>query len=310
MKGWEGRVDAEDGILGLRWHQVVQETDHGSAKGIWFIGYCSDEGIRRNQGRIGSKDGPAALRQVMSNLAHRPDEFLFDAGDIQVTGNALEAAQEAYAMVVKVLLEDGSKPIGLGGGHDIAWASWQGLVGSQIVKPGDRVGILNLDAHFDMREYPVCTSGTSFAMILPDAAKRGIHAEYRAYGISEPSNTLALFERANQAGVVYKLDTECGVESIPRHRAELEGWCSQLDHVYLSICLDILPASVAPGVSAPAAYGVSPEVIEAFISVVAGSGKLRVADVAELCPRLDIDSRTARVAGRLIWRIVRSWSGQ
>ncbi|MEC7181210.1 MAG: formimidoylglutamase, partial [Bdellovibrionota bacterium] len=32
-----------------------------------LLGFCSDEGVRRNQGRVGSKDGPLALRKALRN---------------------------------------------------------------------------------------------------------------------------------------------------------------------------------------------------------------------------------------------------
>jgi formiminoglutamase len=79
---------------------------------------------------------------------------------------------------------------------------------------------------------------------------------------------------------------------------------SDVDLVYLTIDLDVLPAAVAPGVSAPAAYGVPAETIQFVCDAVAASGKLAVCDVAELNPSFDIDNRTARTAARLIHRIV------
>ncbi|EGD07958.1 MULTISPECIES: arginase family protein [Stenotrophomonas] len=46
------------------------------------------------------------------------------------------------------------------------------------------------------------------------------------------------------------------------------------------------------------------EVLEALLDLVMASGKVRVVDVAELCPPLDPDQATARVAARLIHRMV------
>lgn len=65
-----------------------------------------------------------------------------------------------------------------------------------------------------------------------------------------------------------------------------------------------LPASVAPGVSAPAGLGVPAHVILAACQAAAASGKLRHADVVELNPAFDVDSRTARTAARLIHTIL------
>lgn len=70
--------------------------------------------------------------------------------------------------------------------------------------------------------------------------------------------------------------------------------------IHLSIDLDVLPAATAPGVSAPAAYGVPLETIAAICEFLAASQKLTVVDIAELNPAHDIDSRTARVAARLV----------
>ena len=88
----------------------------------------------------------------------------------------------------------------------------------------------------------------------------------------------------------------------------LEKFLAGVDIVYLTICLDVVPAATAPGVSAPAAYGVSLEVVEALVDLVTVSGKLRLTDIAEMNPRFDIDQRTARVAARLVSRIAGAMS--
>jgi formiminoglutamase len=306
VAGWSGRIDVEDGVLGLRWHQAVNKWSLGASKGFAFLGFCSDEGVRRNKGRVGAKHGPTALRAICSNLPHRHDEILCDAGDILIDGIALETGQSQFAGKVSELISSGQTVLGLGGGHEIAWASWQGLANSGLVLPGQRVGILSLDAHFDMRKSDQPTSGSSFAWILPHAASLGINLEYWAWGISEAANTQALFEYACDQNVGYRTDRELSLNCLSERLQELHDWASTKDHIYLTICLDVLPASVAPGVSAPAAFGVSVEVIEALVESIGKSGKVRIMDVAELNPSLDIDSRTARAASRLIWRFVRS----
>ena len=65
----------------------------------------------------------------------------------------------------------------------------------------------------------------------------------------------------------------------------------------------MLPAAVAPVVSSPAPRGVGLDVLEPMIDVVCASGKLRLADIAEMNPRFDIDHQTAAVAARVVARI-------
>ena len=306
---WSGRVDEEDGEAGLRWHQVIQPWEVGTPPGVAFIGLTCDEGVRRNKGRVGAAAGPNALRGMLSNLPVSHKIPFCEAGDIVCVGNELEAAQARYAELAAQMIKDGNVVVGLGGGHEIAWASICGLIESGAVKKKRRLGILNLDAHFDLRKADAPTSGTSFRQALELVPELGFEVEYRVLGISESSNTPALFKAAEAFGVAWRPDEAMTLAHLGSRLEELEGWFATLNCLYLTICLDVLPASVAPGVSAPAARGVGLDVIEPIVEAAARSGKLKIADVAELCPRLDIDDRTARVAARLIWRIVRGISG-
>ena len=299
--GWGGRVDRHDGDAGLRWHQVVTDFDSEFNQGAVFLGLCSDEGVRRNQGRVGASAGPLTLRRMLSNLPVHSPMFLQDAGDVVCLGGELESAQARYAQIGSQVLASNRRLIGLGGGHEIGFASYLALAQSGIVKPNERVGILNLDSHFDIRREPQATSGTPFLQALDDASRRLFQLEYRVMGISRAANTRALFETAKEHGVQWKSDSEMSLLHVADRVAELRQWLPSLDHIYLTVCLDVLPAAVAPGVSSPAARGVSLEVIEMVIEMLMKTGKVRVADVAELSPAYDIDHRTARTAARLVW---------
>lgn len=301
MKGWAGRIDERDGDAGRRWHQIVEPFEPGLPPGLALIGIASDVGVARNHGRPGAAEGPAALRGHLANLPEIEDLAIYDAGDVVVADGDLEAAQIAFGARVSGLLRENHLAIGLGGGHEIAFASFMGLHGA--VASDRRVGILNFDAHFDLRDELRSTSGTSFFAahtLRPDTL-------YRVMGISPSSNTRALYERAKAIGASWVEDDELTERHLIDQIERLNGWLAHLDDLYLTVCLDVLPASVAPGVSAPAARGVSIEVIEPLLDVAARSGKLRLADVAELSPRFDPDGRTARTAARLIWRIARSY---
>ena len=302
---WTGRVDEEDGIGGRRWHQVMLPWEAGSTPGVVFLGFASDEGIRRNKGRVGAAAGPNALRGALSNLPVHTKTRLYDAGDVACVGNDLEGAQRSYSDRVAAIIRDGHVAIGLGGGHEIAWAGFGGILGASAVTPGGRLGVLNLDAHFDLRKAETPTSGTSFRQILEFARELDFQVDYRVLGISESSNTHALIEAADEFGARWHRDDEMTLSHLSERIGGLEAWFASLDSLYLTICLDVLPGSVAPGVSAPAARGVGLEVLEPIVAAAVQSGKLKLADVAELSPPHDREGQTARTAARLIWRIVR-----
>ena len=91
--------------------------------------------------------------------------------------------------------------------------------------------------------------------------------------------------------------------------ALLEGVLGACDRLHLSVDLDVLPAAVAPGVSAPAGFGVELSVVRAVVRRAAASGRLGVLEVAELNPAFDVDGRTARTASRLVDEALRHLPG-
>lgn len=303
-KPWTGRSDGATAEH-LRWHQAVQPySEQNSETGCVIIGFSSDEGVRRNKGRRGAADGPDALRGALASMALSEPLTVHDAGTVTVPGEELEVGQVALGAAISAALDSGHFPVVLGGGHEIAYGTYLGVAGSTLRTSETRLGVLNLDAHFDLRGDPIPSSGTPFRQIADAELRAGTTLRYNVVGISQPSNTRALFDTAHNLGVAYLLDDQCGIGDRTRVDTFVSEFLAEVDIVYLTIDLDVLSASVAPGVSAPAAYGVPLETVQYVCDRIAESGKLAVLDVAELNPSLDIDNRTARTAARLIHRIV------
>ena len=312
-EAWQGRIDAIDGAAGRRWHQVVRPFETGARPGVALVGFASDAGVRRNHGRPGAVDGPWALRKYLANLAWHggDDAALYDAGDVGVHGEALEAAQAEFAQRVATIVHGGHRAIGLGGGHEMAWASYQGLAAALRADPRlVRFGIVNFDAHFDLRRSERAgqgSSGTPFLQIADDRAAAGLRFDYLSLGISETANTAALFDRAARLGVRCVRDFEAGE---PQALETIERFVEGCDAIYCTFCLDVLPPSVAPGVSAPSGCGVPFErALVLLRAVVAacrrdGTDKLVMADVAEFSPGHDApDGRTGRAAARVVYEL-------
>ncbi|QDF97989.1 formimidoylglutamase [Azoarcus sp. DD4] len=301
VTAWRGRIDPEPDSL--RWHQVVRPLAAADAPGVALLGFCCDEGVRRNLGRTGAAAGPAAIRRALAGLAWHRDGPAFDAGDVACADGDLDAAQLRLAAGVAALLDAGHLPVVLGGGHELAFGSWQGLArhlaGRGTQAP--RIGIVNLDAHFDLRDPAHAhSSGTPFAQIAEACATRGWPFRYACLGVSRAANTRALYRRAAELDVLVREDRDITPSGIAAIGAELDAFVTACDHVHLSIDLDVLPACEAPGVSAPAARGVPLALLEPLVERVRDSGRLRLAELAELNPEFDIDNRSARVAARLI----------
>ncbi|MFT0531912.1 formimidoylglutamase [Castellaniella hirudinis] len=311
QKIWQGRDDSAEGGDTRRLFQLVRHDAAWRAGDAVLLGFASDAGVRRNHGRPGAAGGPLQVRRLLAGLpAHRLDA-LWDAGDVVCEANALEAAQVALGARVTRILDSGARLVVMGGGHEVAWGDFQGLR-DHLYGPGGAGGrllILNLDAHFDLRTSRPGSSGTPFDQILEDSRLRGLPVRYACWGVSPLGNTASLYQHARDLGVQYVEDLHMQDRFLDQRLAQLDALLDQAEHVYLTIDLDVLPASVAPGVSAPAPLGVPLSVIETLARHVHASGKLRLADLAEFNPEYDIDHHTARVAARLAWLLLQPGAG-
>lgn len=301
---WTGRDDGP-GPEHARWHSVIRpwSPDEPAAGAAVILGFASDEGVRRNGGRIGAAAGPPALRAALASLA-APGPEPRDAGDILV-GEDLEGGQALLGQQVAAVLRAGGLPVVLGGGHELAFGSYLGWSATlDRGRAAERWGILNMDAHFDLREAPAPTSGTPFLQAARAEEAAGRAFRYAVVGISRANNTRVLFDAAATLGVPF-LDDDAA--SRPAAVAAFVGeWLQGVDRVHLTLDLDALPAAVAPGVSAPAGFGIPLDAVRAAVRAVAASGKLGLLEVAELNPRFDIDGRTARTAARLVDEALRT----
>lgn len=207
---WQGRIDTEEVGDSRRWHQCVQPFTPQSRSGVALIGFAVDEGVRRNGGRAGAAQGPAAARKALANLPILGEPALWDAGDAVCEGDALDAAQTALAQ--RRPWRRAARPW-CWAVVEVAWGTFQGVA---LARPGARILIVNLDAHFDLRQAREGNSGTPFRQIQEHCA-RGLPFDYRVLGISRFANTQALFDRADALQVRYVLDdalqTEAGVHA-------------------------------------------------------------------------------------------------
>lgn len=305
---WQGRHDAPPASSYFQMIKLLDLTKlpPAAASGSFaLLGFCCDEGIRRNLGRTGAAEGPDVLRATLAKLpVHKSNLSLYDAGNIVCTDHDLEKAQDALAQAVYALLNNGYTPILIGGGHEIAWGHYQGIA-KQF--PKENLGIINFDTHFDMR--PVLdedkgSSGTPFLQIANAHKNTNRRFDYNCIGIQPYGNTNLLFNTAEQYQTKILSADDLQANEPVRNLEFIDRVLRDNDHIYLTLCLDVFSAAYAPGVSAPQAFGLTPWQLLPLIRQVAESGKVISYDIAELSPPYDHDARTAKLAANFIYEIL------
>lgn len=268
---------------------------------IGLIGYVCDEGVLRNKGRIGARKGPENIRHKLGKLPVHFDKKIVDFGDVNCIDHHLEDCQNTLSKIVSYLLSKKIFPIALGGGHDIALATFNGIKNYlEEHNTSKKIGIINFDAHFDLRKVKnQPNSGTPFYQILTE----NDHVSYFPIGIQKQSNTKELFEIAKNLNVDFLSNFDCEVfdESI---KNKLTAFLNNVDYVYITIDLDCFSSAYAPGVSAPSPFGLSPNFVIQTLTLLLQSKKVIACDIAELNPEYDIDNTTAHLAARLVDFIV------
>ncbi len=318
---WQGRHDAEDGALGKRVHHVIKQIPVRDLEpyhnAVSLLGFACDAGVARNKGRIGARKAPDLIRRALANMAWHKKSSLIDLGNVVCEDDLLEHYQSICADVIATALRS-TPVITLGGGHEVAWASFQGLARYfEYLSPSQppKIVIINFDAHFDLRAFESShadvkpSSGTPFNQIYDYCNKHEWPFHYACLGVSRASNTEALFKRAEELGVWYVEDKDLAHLNHMYHLTQLQHFIDNCDYIYLTIDLDVFPAATAPGVSAPAARGVSIDTVAPFLDrILHYKQKLVIADIAEYNPTYDVDSQTARLAARLCWDIANAFS--
>ena len=270
---------------------------------VVLLGFPSDEGVRRNGGRPGAAEGPAAIRSALFKLtpdAERPDAFAAvldvtaDGGDVPVSGD-LERDQERLADAVAGAISRGAVPVVLGGGHETAYGHVLGYVAA-----GRPVRIVNLDAHADVRPLKAgqAHSGSPFRQALEHPS--GLVRRYDVAGL-QPYAVAAehlAYVRAHGAGH-FAFDTD------PALLDRLVRGEPDDPPALLTLDLDGADAGQAPGVSAPTTAGLDASLYLETAYLAGASPAIGSLDVCELAPIYDEGGRTAKLAALCVWHFLR-----
>lgn len=233
--------------------------------------------------RPGSRFAPSAIREASANLegyswrvgVEAEAIATHDMGDLNVIHGDVKATLSRIERVGAKLKEAGKTTIILGGEHTVTYGAIMGL---------GKPALLCFDAHLDLRDvYPdgVKLSQATVARRVVEVV--GSEAVFMVGVRAACREEVEFAERRGVKRLTSWEVEELGVLEVARR---IKEWCRRFDEVYVSIDLDVLDPSYAPGVANPEPEGLKPTALLNVLNL-ALDHRVVGLDVVEVCPPYD-----------------------
>jgi len=298
---WNKREVAEPKV-----HEWIQTLDPVAHERInWSEVDVTILGVPLSRSSISASaasENPDAFRRAWKHFAtYNLDEDVdltvlqvVDLGDVRqhVTDIAVCHRNIQEAMIAMRAHHPHSLPLMIGGDHSITAMLVKGW---KAAHPEERIGILQLDTHFDLRslEDHGPNNGTPIRHLIESGTVRG--EDVFNIGLHGFFNAKSLKEYADRAGVRYITLKEARKKGVAQSVYEaLQQLAERVDTIYLTVDMDVLDISVGPGAPASTPGGMrSDELFEAVL--LAGTfPKVRAMDLVCLDPHRDVAQATVK----------------
>jgi agmatinase len=216
----------------------------------------------------------------------------FDGKKIYDGGNLSE--RKEVSKLAYDLASKGKVPIFIGGDHSLTAEAIKGI--SSAI--GSKLAILYFDAHPDF----VSSSRNYYGSVLTDSSQSLDYSSSMLIGTraAEPEELV----NAEKEGVQIINPLDIAEITVPRV-AEIISRKTRNSRIYISVDLDCLDPSFAPGVSVPSPGGLSSTDL-IFMLNKSLEGNVVGLDIVELCPDFDLNGMTSSLAARILSECIAS----
>jgi formiminoglutamase len=253
---------------------------------------------------------PATVRAAMKRMSVYDLETetdlsalpVFDAGDV-----GLDGAQPAEALAPIVerlapLLKTHKLTIVLGGNNAVTRPCVHALDPTL-----QKVGLLTLDAHFDLRDTDCgLTNGNPIWALLQE----GLPGDHVAQiGLLPFANTKKAHDKAKAAGIYVATAAACRAQGLAAIAANaLERLASRCDVIHVDFDIDVIERGHMPGAPGARPGGVSPQDFFDATRLICAHPKVRCVDLTEFDPSLDVANISALTAARWVCEVLAGFS--
>jgi arginase family enzyme len=283
MAGWPNLSDL---IVGIETKAPVGLVGAPLAAGSVTTGQCDQ--------------APAMLRQTLRRIGRYDVETqeelssrIADRGDVEIAGLSIEEATPLIAKAVRYSVSLHQLTLLVGGNNAVTRPGVHGLG-----LPLDKVGLITLDAHFDMRETREgLSNGNPVRALIEDGLPGRNIAQI---GLASFANSRKMHDDALAAG-----NLVVTVEEVRRHaiRPVVERALKHVAHcdaLFVDCDIDVIDRSQFPGAPGARPGGMAAHDFFAAVRRLAADPRVRVIDLTEWDPPLDQTDLSALTAARWV----------
>ena len=231
------------------------------------------------------------------------DLKLLDAGDADVRG---VMPADGFAPILNAVARctvDHDLTLLLGGNNAVTRPAAHALG-----LPLDRVGLITLDAHFDLRETDRgLLNGNPVRALLEDGLPG---ANICQIGLAPYANTAKMHGDARAAGIGVWTIADCRRDGIA---AILDAALARLAHVeavMVDFDIDVIDRSQCPGAPGARPGGMPVDMFFEAARLLAAHPRVKLVDLTEFDPSLDLSDITALTAGRWVCEVLAGYSAR
>ncbi|OQW56667.1 MAG: arginase [Proteobacteria bacterium HN_bin10] len=219
---------------------------------------------------------------------------VFDAGDADIAELEPAASLAPLMACLPPLLRRYTLTLVIGGNNAITRPCVHALDSTL-----QRVGLLTLDAHFDLRDTDCgLTNGNPVQALLEDGMP-GAHIAQ--IGLLPFANTKKAHEKAKAAGIYVATAAACKAQGLAAIAANaLERLASRCDVIHVDFDIDVIERSAMPGAPGARPGGVTAQDFFDATRLICAHPKVRSVDLTEFDPSLDVAAISALTAARWV----------
>ncbi|HEV2865812.1 MAG TPA: arginase family protein [Allosphingosinicella sp.] len=231
------------------------------------------------------------------------DLRLRDAGDVAIVGVMPADGFAPIVEAVRACTAAQGLTLLLGGNNAVTRPAAHALG-----VPLDQVGLITLDAHFDLRETDQgLLNGNPVRALLEDGLPG---ANICQVGLAPYANTAKMHADAEAAGIGVWTIAACRKAGVVAVLKQALARLSHVEALMIDFDIDVIDRSQCPGAPGARPGGMPVDMFFEAARFLAADPRVRLVDLTEFDPSLDVSDITALTAGRWVCEVLAGYASR